>query len=203
MKYLARPLLQLLQNLAQEVLKTQRNISIPIIVIPLKHVRHALQRDARLDEEVKAHDALAALVVGAEEQLDELRAEAVAEGDEGVGELGQGDVAAAVDVEAVKEGAPRGEEGPEAAELLEANGAAAVRVEHADHHADGLDVEGGPVAVDEGRGELLFGEVAGAILVYGPEQGQQCRVGAGRVVGRRRGRPRGGSRVVLRRGALA
>lgn len=149
--------LELLQDLAQEILKAQRNVPIAIIVILLEDVRHALQGDAALDEEIEAHDALLALVVGAEEQLDELGAEAVAEGDEGVAELGEGDVAAAVDVEAVEEGTPGGEERPEAAELVKADGAVAVRVEHADHHADGLGVEGGPVAVYEGGGELGLG----------------------------------------------
>ncbi|KAG6152878.1 hypothetical protein E4U11_007240 [Claviceps purpurea] len=38
----------------------------------------------------------------------------------------QGDVPAAVHVEAVKEGAPRGEEGPEAAEFVKVDGAVAV-----------------------------------------------------------------------------
>lgn len=119
-------LLQLLQNFTQEILKAQCNISIPVVIIPLKHIRHALQRDTRLNKQIKAHDTLVALVVRAEQQLNKLRAEAVAEGDEGVGELGQGDAAAAVNVEAVEESAPRGEKRPEAAELIEANGAATV-----------------------------------------------------------------------------
>lgn len=147
----------LLQNLAQEILKAQSNVAIPVIIISLKHIRHTLQRDARLNKQVKAHDAFAALIVRAEQQLDKLRAESVTERNEGIGEFRQRDVAAAVDVEAVEESAPRGEEGPEAAEFLEANCAAAVRVEHANHHADSLDVEGGPIAVDKGRRELLFG----------------------------------------------
>ena len=140
----------LLKDLAQEILKTKCDISIPVIVILLEHVRHPLQRNTRLHEQVETHDALVPLVVGPEEEFDEARGEAVAEGDEGVGELLKGDVAGAVDVEAVEEGAPGGEEGPEAAELLKGDGAGAVRVEHADHHPDGLRVEGRPVAVDEG-----------------------------------------------------
>lgn len=119
-------LLHLLQNLTQEILKAQRDISIPVVIIPLEHIRHALQRDTRLNKQVKAHDILIALVIRAEQQLDKLRAEAVSEGDEGVCELGQRDAAAAINVEAVEESAPRCEEGPKAAELVEANGAAAV-----------------------------------------------------------------------------
>lgn len=96
------PLLHLLKNLAQEVLKAQRNVSIAVVVVLFEYVRHALERDAGLDKEVEAHDALVALVVGAEDELDKLRGEAVAEGDEGVCELGEGDVAGAVDIEAVE-----------------------------------------------------------------------------------------------------
>lgn len=150
-------LLHLLQNLTQEIFEAEGNKAISIVIILLEDIRHALERNTRLYKQVKAHDTFAALVVRTEEQVNKLRAESVAKGDEGVCELGQGNVAAAVDVETVEEGAPRGEEGPEAAEFVKANGAAAIRVEHTNHHADSLDVEGGPVAVDEGSGEFLFG----------------------------------------------
>lgn len=162
--------LELLENLGQKVLEAEGDVPVAVVVVLLEHVRHALEGDAGLDEEVEAHNALVALVVGMEEQLDKLGAEAVAEGDEGVVELGEGDVAAAVGVEAVKQGAPRGQEGPEAAELLEADGAAAVGVEHADHHADRVRVEGGPVAVDEGGGELALREMASSYFFYTSSQ---------------------------------
>ena len=139
----------MLKNLAEEVLKAQSDVAISIVVVLLEDIRHALQGDAALDEEVEAHDTLLTLVVRAEQQLDELGAEAVAEGDQSVAELGEGDVAAPVDVEAVEEGAPGGEEGPETAELVETDAAVAVGIEHADHHADRLRVEGGPVSVHE------------------------------------------------------
>lgn len=154
-------LFHLLENLAQEVFKAERNVPVSVVVVLFEHVRHALQRDASLHKQVKAHDALVALVVGAEDELDKLRGEAVAERNQGVGELGEGNVAGAIDVEAVKERAPGGEERPQAAELVKADAAAAVGVKHANHHAHRLDVKGGPVAVDESGRELLFGQLAG------------------------------------------
>lgn len=99
---------QLLQDLAEEILKAQGNVSVPVIVVLFENVRHALEGDAGLDEQVEAHDTLLALIVSSEQELDELRAQAVAEGDEGVGELVEGDVSASVNIEAVKEGAPGG-----------------------------------------------------------------------------------------------
>lgn len=99
-------LLHLLQNLTQEILKAEGNKAISIIVVFLKDICHALERNTRLHEQIEAHDALAALIVRTEQQVDKLRAESVAKGDEGICEFGQRDVAAAVDVEAVEEGAP-------------------------------------------------------------------------------------------------
>jgi len=99
----------------QKLLKAQRHEPIPIIIIPLKHIRHPLQTDTALHEQIETHRALAALVVGAEQQRDEGGGERVAESDEGVAELLHGNGAAAVGVEAVEEGAPGGEEGPEVA----------------------------------------------------------------------------------------
>ena len=147
--HLSNDLLQLLQDLGQEVLETEGDVAVTIIVVLLKDVGHALEADAGLHEEVKAHDALAALVVGRKEQLDEAVAEAVAEGDEGVAELVEADVAALVRVEAVEQRPPRGQKRPQPAELGEADRPAAVAVEHSDHHAHRVRVKGRPVAVDE------------------------------------------------------
>jgi len=68
-----------------------------------------------LHEEVEAEYALVFEVVGVEELLHVGRRKAVAEGCESGGEFGKGDCARVVDVEAVEEGAPGGEEGPERA----------------------------------------------------------------------------------------
>lgn len=154
--------LELPQDLGQEVLEAEGDVAVAVVVVLLEDVGHALEADAGLDEEVEAEDALVALVVGLEEQLDEALREAVAEGDEGVVELVEGDVAALVGVEAVEQGAPRGQEGPQPAELVEADRAAAVAVEHPDHHAHRVRVEGGPVPVDEGGRELALRQLAGA-----------------------------------------
>jgi hypothetical protein len=96
-------------------LQAQRDVPIAVVVVLLEHIRHALQADARLHEQVEAHVVVAAAVVGGVQQLDELRGEAVAEGDEGGGEFRVRDAARAVGVEAVEEVAPGGEEAPETA----------------------------------------------------------------------------------------
>lgn len=101
-KFSSERLLELLQDFTQKVLKAQRDESIPIVVILFENVCHAFQRYAALYKKVEAHDTLVALVVGAEEQFDKLRTEAVPECDESVCELLEGNVSAAVDVEAVE-----------------------------------------------------------------------------------------------------
>ena len=68
-----------------------------------------------LHEEVEAENPLVLQVVGVEELLHVLWRQSVPKGREGGGELGKGDCAGVVDVEAVEEGAPGGEEGPEGA----------------------------------------------------------------------------------------
>lgn len=99
----------------QKFLKAQRDIPITILIIPLKHIRHPLQHDAALHEQIEAHPIVAVFLVRAVEERDEGGGEAVAERDEGVAVFGEGDVAAAIFVEAVEERAPGGEEAPEAA----------------------------------------------------------------------------------------
>lgn len=103
------------QKKKKKDLQAQRNIPIPVVIVLLKHVRHTLQTDARLHEQVEAHVVVAAAVVRRVQQLHKLRGQAVPKGDEGVGELAVGNAAGAVGVEAVEEVAPRGEEAPEAA----------------------------------------------------------------------------------------
>ena len=97
----------------QKLLKAQRDKPISIDIILLEDVRHTFQADARLHEEVETEHALVLEVVGVEELLNVGWGEAIAEGCEGGGEFGEGDCARVVDVEAVEEGAPGGEEGPE------------------------------------------------------------------------------------------
>ena len=53
-------------------LQAQCDISVPILVVLLEHVRHPLETDARLHEQVKAHGILASTVVGTVQQCDEL-----------------------------------------------------------------------------------------------------------------------------------
>jgi hypothetical protein len=93
-------------------LQAQRNISVPILVILLKHVRHPLQADARLHEQIETQRVAPAPVVRLVQQRDEALREPVPKRDERFVELGVGYRAAVVGVEAVEETAPRGEEAP-------------------------------------------------------------------------------------------
>lgn len=136
------------QNLRQEILKTQRDIPVPILIILLEHIRHPLQTNTSLHEQIKAHDAFPPLIISLEQNLDEPVAQAVPERHQRVGKLIQRNVTRAVRVEPVKQRAPGGQERPEPAKLLEPNRPAPVAVEHADHHAHRLRVERRPVAVD-------------------------------------------------------
>jgi len=50
---LGLPPLTLPQHLLQELLKAQRHKAVPIVIIPLKRIRHPLQTDARLHKQIK------------------------------------------------------------------------------------------------------------------------------------------------------
>jgi len=96
-------------------LQAQRDVPVPVLVVLLEDIRHALEADARLHKQVEADCVLAAPVIRAVQQGDELRREAVPEGDERLVELLVRDVAGAVGVEAVEQAAPGREEAPEPA----------------------------------------------------------------------------------------
>lgn len=102
----ANRLLELLEDFSQKVLKAQGDVAVSVVVVFLKYIRHALEGNTALNKQVKAHDTFVALVVGVEEKLDKLGAETVSESNKGVAEFGEGDVAAAVDVEAVEQSTP-------------------------------------------------------------------------------------------------
>jgi hypothetical protein len=53
-------------------LQAQCNVSIPVVIVLLEHVRHPLKTDARLHEQIEAHGVLTAAVVCAVQQRDEL-----------------------------------------------------------------------------------------------------------------------------------
>jgi hypothetical protein len=97
-------------------LQAQRNIAITVLVVLLKHIRHAFQRDTRLHKQIKTECITPVAVVCAVQQRDELLRQAVSKGNQSFVELGVRYAAAMVLVEAVEEVAPCGEEAPEAAE---------------------------------------------------------------------------------------
>ena len=92
--------------------QTQRNISIAILIILLKHIRHTLQANARLNKQVEAECVAAVAVVRTVQQRDKLLREAVSESNECFVELGKRYTAAVVLVKAVEERTPRREETP-------------------------------------------------------------------------------------------
>lgn len=96
----------------EEYSQTQRNIPIPILIILLKHIRHPLQTNTSLHKQIKANRILASPIISAVKQGDELRTEAVAKGNQRFAEFFVRDVARTIDVEAVEELAPGGEEAP-------------------------------------------------------------------------------------------
>ena len=69
-------------------------------------------------------------------------------------------------------------------EFVKVDGAVLVEAEHADHHLDGVRVEGGEIAVDEGAAQLLLRQHAVAVLVDRLEEREERRV---RAVVRARG----------------
>lgn len=48
----------------QKLLKAQGDISVTIVIVPLKHICHPLQYYAALNKKIKAHAVSAAFVVG-------------------------------------------------------------------------------------------------------------------------------------------
>ena len=97
---------------SQKFLKAQRDIPIPIIIILLKHIRHPFQNDTTLHKQIETHRPISTLIVRRVQEIDEGGGEPIAEGHERFSVFVQGDVAAAVFIEAVEEGAPGGEEAP-------------------------------------------------------------------------------------------
>ena len=97
---------------SQKLLKTQRNIPIPILIILFKDIRHPLQNDTTLHKQIKAHLALPAFVIRRIHQFHKRRRKPISKRNQRIGVFVKGNVTAAVFVESVKESAPGGEEGP-------------------------------------------------------------------------------------------
>ena len=53
-------------------LQAQCDVSVPILVVLLENIRHPLETDARLHEQIEAHGILATTVVRTVQQCDEL-----------------------------------------------------------------------------------------------------------------------------------
>lgn len=165
--------------------------AITILVVLPKDISHALETDTCLDKEIETQTHCPAFIVapatyvprkGGEKQLYELGAQSIAELFKGTAEFREVDTATPVEVEAVEEGSPFCQETPETAKLIEIDCAAAVCVEHADHHLNGMGVESGVIAVNEGTAERGFRELASAVGVDSTEEGPEgvsiiCSVG--------------------------
>ena len=156
-------------------LQAQSYVAVPVGVEPLENVRHALETDAGLDKEIEAEPLFTAsaahiLCISVEEQLYKLRAEPVAESDQGITELGKVDVATAVQIEAVEEPSPGGQEAPQAAELVKVDGAGSVGIKHANHHTHSMRIKGSVVAIHKSATQGVLTELAGAVGIDRPEE---------------------------------
>ena len=99
----------------KRILQAQGDVAIAVFVVLLEDVRHALQADAGLHEEVEADSVLPSPVIGAVKQSHELRREPVTKGNECFAELGIGNLAGTIYIKSIKETAPGREKAPEAA----------------------------------------------------------------------------------------
>jgi hypothetical protein len=174
-------------------LQAQCDVPIPIIVVSLEDIRHALQTNARLHKQVETESILPRPLIAArprilrvriEQQLHKRGTQAVSKRHQRIRELEVRNTPAPVLVKAVEEAAPGCQEPPKAAEFFKVYGATAVCIEHADHHLDGVRVEGCVVAVDKGAAEFGFGELAAAVFVDLHEEGPEA-VAVVLVAGRR------------------
>ena len=87
-------------------LQAQRDIAVAILVILLEDVRHPLQANTRLHEQIEAQRVASVAVVRAVQECDERLRETVSEGDEGFVEFSVGYTAGMVLVETVEQAAP-------------------------------------------------------------------------------------------------
>jgi hypothetical protein len=81
--------------------------------------------------------------------LNELWAQSISKGNDRILELPQRDVSASVSVETIEQTTPGGEETPETTELVKVDGTAAIGIEHANHHFDGVRIKRRVVAVHQ------------------------------------------------------
>jgi hypothetical protein len=155
-------------------LQAQSDIPIPIVIIPLEHIRHPLQANASLHKQIKTQPVLPGtliaprpriLRISIEQQLNKLRAQPVSKRHQRIRELEMRNTPAPVLVKAIEQPPPSRQESPKPAELVEIDSPAAVCIEHADHHFDGVRVESRVIAIDKGAAEFGFGELAAAVFV--------------------------------------
>lgn len=153
------------QKFRHKVLKVDRNVPVAIVVVLFKRIRHALQRDTRLHKQIKSNDSSVLAVVVFEQKLNKPIRQAVLERHKRVLELVHGNVAAAVRVEPIENGAPAVQKLPQTNKLLKVEVTAAVAVKHAHHHVHRVRVKLGAIAVHQILGQLLLRNVADAACV--------------------------------------
>jgi hypothetical protein len=96
-------------------LQTQRNISIPILIILLEDICHPFQTNTGLHEQIETNGILAPSIIRPIQKRDKLRREPVSEGNERLVEFSVGYASRSVCVESVEEAAPCREKAPESA----------------------------------------------------------------------------------------
>lgn len=128
-----------------------------------------IQNDAALDEVVEQNRAATVAIELAQQQADQIVGQPIAERRQRGLQLRLVDVARVVGVERPEAVLPVGHVLPQGAKVREADGAAVLLVEHADHQAHRFRIEGGPGAVGQGDLQLVGGDEAAVVLVDAAE----------------------------------
>lgn len=124
-----------------------------------------IQNDATLNEVVEQYRAATEAIEFAQQQADQMVRQTISESGQRRFQLRLIDVAGIVRIERAETVLPVGDVLPQGAKVLEANSAAILLVEHADHQAHGFRIEGAPRAVRQGDLQLVGGYEAAVVFV--------------------------------------
>lgn len=145
-----------------------------------------MEDEAAEHEIIKIHSILLGSVEPLEQELVDGGAEVVAEGGEGLLQLGLVDGPGLVPVKRPETVLPVHHVAPQRTKLVETDLAGLVGIETTDHHVDGVDIECGVVSVGQRGLQLLRRDRPGLICVHPVEVGLE--LGWGGHVWRGRGR---------------
>lgn len=124
-----------------------------------------IQNDTALNEIIKQYRSAAKPIEFAQQQTDQIVGQPIAKCGQGGLQLVLIDVAGIVRIERPEAILPIGHVLPQSAEVLEADRAAVLLIEHADHQTHGFRIEGAPRAVRQSDLQLVRGDEAAVVLV--------------------------------------